>query len=404
MEGAMSSTIPVPVGLPLERPNAFDPPVVLAQLRRHRPLSRMIYYPDNHEGWLVTGHELAKEVLADTRFSSAGDRMRSPIPFEGLESTPPPVRKGMFIRMDPPDHTRLRRMLTGVFTVKRMKQLEPRVSQIVSEHLDAMERGTKPADLVQAFALPIPSLVICELLGVPYEDREEFQWNSSKLLSLTTPMKDRFAAVTAIESYLRKLGDAKRANPTDDLLSELAARDDLEPDELDGISTLLLIAGHETTANMLSLGTLALLEHPDQLAALRADASLMPGAVEELLRYLSIIHIGPTRVALEDMELGGETVKAGEYITVSVPASNRDPHKFTDPDNFDVKRHANGHFSFGHGVHQCLGQQLARIEMRIGYSQLFARFPRLRLAVPATEIPLRTDMAIYGVHELPVTW
>lgn len=404
----MSDTVAIPHGLPLDRTDGpFRPPAGLGRLRDTRPLSRMTYFPDGHEGWLVTGHAHAREVLADTRFSSvvAGTATRSPIDIPGLdEHEPQPSRPGFFIRMDPPDHTRLRRMLTGVFTVKRMKQLEPRVDRIVTDHLDAMAAGPRPVDLVEAFALPVPSLVICELLGVPYADRDRFQRDSARLLSLDRTTEERNTALASIGALLSRLVKDKRSAPTDDLLSELAARDDLTDAELEGIATLLLIAGHETTANMLGLGTFALLQHRDQWEALRTDPSLVDGAVEELLRWLSIVHIGPTRIASEDIDFHGHRIAAGELVTVSVPAANHDAAKFEDPATLDVRRKANGHVAFGHGVHQCLGQQLARIEMRIGYRRLVERFGDLRLAIPADRVRMRTDMAIYGVHELPVTW
>ncbi|MGH8791197.1 MAG: cytochrome P450 [Stackebrandtia sp.] len=401
----MSQTPPTPVGLPLERVGPFDPPAELTKLRQARPISRMIFFPDQKQGWVVSSHELAKQILADVRFSSAAERIHSAVDIPGLkELRQAEVPAGAFIRMDPPEHTRLRRMLTGVFTVKRMKQLEPRIAEIVESHLDVMDAKAPPVDLVAEFALPVPSTVICELLGVPYEDRDEFQTDSKQLLKLGSSAAERNAAFDRVKDYILQLGKSKRANPTDDLLSDLAAREDLETEELGGMGFLLLVAGHETTANMLALGTFALLENPAQLSTLRENPSLIPGATEELMRYLSIIHIGPQRVASEDVEIGGELVKAGDPVIVSTPTVNRDPAKFDDPDSLDVTRHANGHLAFGHGVHQCLGQQLARIEMRIGYAGLLRRFPSLRLAVPAREVSLRTDMAIYGVHELPVAW
>jgi cytochrome P450 len=184
----------------------------------------------------------------------------------------------------------------------------------------------------------------------------------------------------------------------------ITSGEDLTDEEISGMGVLLLVAGHETTANMLGLGTLTLLTNPDQLAALRADPSLIDNTVEELMRFLTILQLGTIRTALEDVELAGRVVKAGETLSLSLPAANRDPERFSDPDKFDITRSANGHLSFGHGVHQCLGQQLARIEMRIAYARLFEEFPDLRLAVPVEEVPLRTDMGIYGVHELPVEW
>jgi cytochrome P450 len=210
-------------------------------------------------------------------------------------------------------------------------------------------------------------------------------------------------AYGAMMGYLAELVTAKRAEPGEDILSDLARDEDLSIEELTGISFLLLLAGHETTANMLALGTFALLENPEQLAELRADPDLMPDAVEELMRYLSVADIF-YRYATEDLELGGETIPAGSTVVVSLLAANHDPRRFDNPDTLDIHRKARGHVSFGHGVHQCLGQQLARVEMRAGFAGLLRRFPTLRLAVPAGEVPLRTDMNIYGVHELPVTW
>ncbi|WP_414170178.1 cytochrome P450 [Streptoverticillium reticulum] len=403
----MSETLPVPHGLPMDRDaGPFDPPRQITRLRETRPVSPMVF-PDGHEGWLVTGYEAVRQLLADTRFSSRQDLGVLHIPYEtpGMPAAtePAPQIPGMFVAMDPPDHTRLRRKLIGAFTVKRMKQLEEHIGEIAERQLDAMARLTPPVDLVKEFALPVPSLVICELLGVPYEDRETFQVNSAKFLVKEQSLEEKMAAWNALTTYLAELVTRKRAEPGDDILSDLARDDDLSIEELIGIAFLLLLAGHETTANMLALGAFALLERPEQLADLRAEPELMPDAVEELMRYLSVGDIF-FRYATEDIELGGETIGKGSTVVVSLLAANRDPRRFADPDTLDVRRKARGHLSFGHGVHQCLGQQLARVEMRAGFDGLLRRFPTLELAVPAGEVRLRTDMNIYGVHELPVTW
>jgi cytochrome P450 len=310
---------------------------------------------------------------------------------------------GLFIAMDPPDHTRLRRKLIGAFTVKRMRTLEEQIVAIAERQLDSLAQLTPPVDLVKEFALPVPSLVICELLGVPYEDRETFQVNSRQFLVKDQTLDEKMAAYGAMTAYLAQLVTGKRAEPGDDILSDLARDEDLTIEELVGVAFLLLFAGHETTANMLALGTFALLEHPDQLAALRDDLDLLPAAVEELMRYLSVVDI-LYRYAAEDIELGGETIPEGSTVVVSLLAANRDPNRFENPDTLDIRREARGHLSLGHGIHQCLGQQLARIEMRAGFAGLLRRLPTLRLAVPADEVPLKTDMNIYGVHALPVTW
>ncbi|WP_330254217.1 cytochrome P450 [Nocardia sp. NBC_00565] len=403
----MSQTVPIPHGLPVER-NAgpFDPPREITRLRAARPVSPMVF-PDGHEGWLVTGYDAVRQLMADTRFSSRQDigvlHVLEEIPDMPAVTEPSPQVPGLFIAMDPPDHTRLRRMLSGTFTVKRMKQLEEHIIDIAERQLDEMARLTPPVDLVKEFALPLPSLVICEMLGVPYADRETFQVNSAKFLVKDQPLEEKMAAYGAMTMYLADLVTRKRAEPGDDILSDLARHDDLTIEELTGMAFLLLLAGHETTANMLALGTFALLEHPEQLAELRADPDLLPDAVEELLRYLSVADIF-YRYATEDIELGGELIGKGSTVVVSLLAANHDPQRFDNPDNLDIRREGRGRLAFGHGIHTCLGQQLARIEMRAGFQGLLRRFPTLELAIPAGEVRLRTDMNIYGVHELPVTW
>ncbi|PNE42771.1 cytochrome P450 [Streptomyces noursei] len=403
----MSETVRIPHGLPTERDaGPFDPPRDLTRLREGRPVSPLVF-PDGHEGWLVTGYDAVRQLMADTRFSSRQDIGVLHLPYEtpGMPAMtePSPQVPGLFVAMDPPDHTRLRRKLTGAFTVRRMKQLEAHIGDIVERQLDEMARLAPPVDLVKEFALPVPSLVICELLGVPYEDRETFQANSAQILVKDQSLDEKMAAYGALTAYLAQLVTRKRAEPGEDILSDLARDDDLAVEELVGIAFLLLLAGHETTANMLALGTFALLEHPEQLAALRAEPDLLPDAVEELLRHLSVADVF-YRYATEDIELAGETIGKGSTVVVALSAANRDPRRFDDPDTLDVHRRARGHLSFGHGVHQCLGQQLARVEMRAGFGGLLRRFPTLELAVPAGEVKLRTDMSIYGVHALPVTW
>lgn len=399
--------VPIPHGLPMERDaGPFDPPRAITRLRGARPVSPMIF-PDGHEGWLVTGYDAVRQLMADTRFSSRQDLGVLHVPYEtpGMPAPtePSPQVPGLFIAMDPPDHTRLRRMLTGAFTVKRMRTLEEHIVTIAERQLDHLAGLTPPVDLVQAFALPVPSLVICELLGVPYADRDNFQVNTARFLLKDVQLDEKMAAYGALTTYLSELVTRKRAAPGEDILSDLARHDELTIAELTGCAFLLLLAGHETTANMLALGTFALLEHPEQLAELRADPELLPGAVEELMRYLSVVDI-LYRYATEDLELGGETIREGSTVVVSLLAANRDPRRFDDPDALNIHRNARGHLAFGHGCHQCLGQQLARIEMRAGLAGLLRRFPTLELAIPAGEVRLRTNMQIYGVHELPVTW
>lgn len=380
----------------------FDPPAELIDARRHGPISRYPF-PDGHEGWLVTGYDLVRAVLADSRFSSRRELMlhHPLIDFSGVEV--PPAPPGEFLLMDEPRHGRYRKPLVGKFTVRRMRLLTERVEQVTADHLDAMEEAGPPTDLVTAFATPIPAIMICELLGVPYEDRGSFQKQVESFMSGETSDEEMIAAYTAVQQYLAELVAAKRANPTDDVLSDLTDSD-LTDEELRGMSLILLAAGLDTTANMLALGTFALLSNPAQLAALRADPALAEPAVEELLRYLSVAKTF-MRTALEDVVLGGTTIQAGTTVILSYNTANRDPGRFADPHVLDVRRHAGGHLAFGHGIHQCLGQQLARVEMRVAFPALFSRFPTLRLAVPADEVGLRPETAdIYGVKSLPVAW
>ncbi|GAA2857294.1 cytochrome P450 [Streptosporangium fragile] len=380
----------------------FDPPAELIQAREHGPISRFPF-PDGHQGWLITGYDLVRSVLADPRFSSRKELMRHHPLVDYGEIEVPPAPPGEFLLMDEPQHSRYRKPLVGRFTVRRMRLLTERVEQITAEHLDAMEKAGPPVDLVTAFAKPIPSIVICELLGVPYEDRGSFQEHIDKFLGGEAGDEELIAAYTATQQYLAQLVAAKRAHPTNDVLSDLLDSD-LTDEELRGIALILLSAGFDTTANTLALGTFALLRNPAQLAALRAEPALIDRAVEELLRYLSVakqFH----RVALEDVELGGHTIEAGTTVILSLNIANRDPERFPDPHTLDLRRQDGGHLAFGHGIHQCLGQQLARVEMRVALPALLNRFPTLRLAVPAEEVALRPETAdIYGVKSLPVTW
>ncbi|MET9373611.1 cytochrome P450 [Streptomyces sp. NPDC002992] len=394
----MTDSVHTVTTLPTERrPGCpFDPPAELIDARRHGPISRYTH-PGGKPGWLITGYDLVRSVLADPRFS-ARKELLNVVDFEL-----PPAPPGEFLLMDEPQHGRYRKPLVGKFTVRRMRLLTERIEQITTECLDAMEKAGPSADLVTAFAKPIPTIVICEILGVPYEDRGSFQEQIDTFMNGETSDEDLLAAYTATQNYLAQLVAAKRANPTDDVLSELTDSD-LTDEELQGIALILLAAGFDTTANMLSLGTFALLRNPEQLAALRADPSLIDQTVEELLRYLSVAK-SFMRTALEDVEVGGRTIEAGTTVVLSYNTANRDPERFADPHALDLRRDQGGHLAFGHGIHLCLGQQLARIEMRVALSALLQRFPTLRLAVPAEEVALRPETAdIYGVKNLPVTW
>ncbi|GAA2404705.1 cytochrome P450 [Actinomadura vinacea] len=397
----MPEALPTLESFPTARTCLFGPPEELTARRETEPISRF-RYPDGHLGWVVTGYSAGRQILADLRFSSRPENIHIPIP--GPFASNRPAYPGFFVEMDPPDHTRLRRLLTAQFTVRRMNQLEPKIAEITGRHLDRMASMGPPCDLVSAFALPIPLLTICELLGVPYADRERFMEWQTTALDLDSGNKESEAAIGEIVQYIAALAVRKRAEPGDDLLSGLAANPEVTELELGNIGTLLLMAGHETTTGMLSLGVLALLAHPDQMAKLRDDPSLAEGAVEELMRYLSVPHIGPNRVALEDVEVDGILIHKGETVTLSLSSINRDPAQFPDPETLDITRSARGHLSLGHGIHQCLGNNLSRVEQRVAFTALLRRFPDIELAVPLEQVRMRDQRAFYGVDELPVTW
>lgn len=380
----------------------FDPPPEFAALRAQTPITRWTF-PDGHPGWLVTGHRLARAVLADNRFSRRAELLHSPINDIAGGQTPPPAQPGMFINMDPPEHSRYRHQLIGQFTVRRMRLLTERITAITNDCLDAMAEQGPVLDLVPAFTMPIPSLVISELLGVSDMDLGGFQEKVTAAMRADLSLEQAMAFLNDLGAFMAELITIKRGKLGDDLLSDVIAAGGLTDEELTNIAFLLLSAGFETTANMLALGTFALLRHPDQLAALRAGTADVDKAVEELLRYLSIIP-ALVRTAIEDVEIGGQRISKGESIAIDLPVVNRDPEHFADPETLDLTRSSAQHVSFGYGVHQCLGQQLARVEMRVAFPALFQRFPDLRLAVEPDEVPLRSDMAIYGVHKLPVAW
>ncbi|GAB7045747.1 cytochrome P450 [Catenuloplanes indicus] len=388
----MSGSVHTVTGTPKERRpgRPFDPPAEFTEARRHGPISRFTH-DYGKPGWLVTGFDLVRSVLADPRFSARKDLINVG------DFTIPPAPPGEFLMTDEPEHGRYRKRLQGRFTVRRMRLLAERIEEVTTACLDEMERTGPPADVVTAFAKPIPAIVICELLGVPYTDRGRFQEQVDAFMGGETTEEELVAAYTATQHYLDELVAAKRAHPTDDILSELTTGD-LTDEELRGISLLLLAAGLDTTTNMLSLGTYALLENPAQLAAMRAAPDR---GVEELLRYLTVAKTF-WRTALEDVELGGQLVEAGTTVVLSYHTADHDPERFTDPHTLDVGRQQGGHLAFGHGIHQCLGQQLARVEMRVAFTALFGRFPTLRLAGPVTLRPETAD--VYGVKSLPVTW
>jgi cytochrome P450 len=413
MPGTAATVSPVLPSFPFTgpRPGPVEPPLSQARITGDAPVVR-VSLPTGTPAWLVTRHADVREMLRSPAFSS--DMRRPGFPLlrqfrseDEEQQARERARAGMFIGMDPPEHTRFRRLLTPEFMIRGVQRLEPLIQETVDGFLDAMVAAGPPADLVAAYALPVPSLVICHLLGVPYADHDFFQARSRVLLDRTTPLDEVQRVSDDLRGYLRELIAVKEREGGDDVVARLVARlpaGELTRDEIVGVSLLLLIAGHETTSNMIGLSTLVLLEHPRQWAALAADPSAAPAVVEELLRYLTIARIGLARIAITDTEIGGQPIRAGDGVIALLSTANRDEAVFTGGDRFDVARGAVQHVAFGFGVHQCIGQPLARAELRIALSTLARRLPGLRLAVAPEEVPMREDAVVFGAAKLPVTW
>ena len=394
------------VEYPTVRVEPFGPAPELATLREERPLCRM-RFPDGHVGWLATGYAAARAVLGDDRFGVRP--LRFPIDeggfLEALEAGAESA--GNIAALDPPAHTRLRRLQTSYFTVRRVSEHRPAIERIVSMRLDAMESAGPPVDLVETFSLPAAAMTMCELLGVPHDERCRFEEPAAVITDMegTTP-EEKSEAMAEYYAYTRSILERKRRRPGNDLLSELLATGQLSDEELSGIAMVLFGAGHDTTSTMLSWSTFLLLYDRERWERLRAQLPDIDGAVEELLRYLTINQLGPfARTALEDVEVEGVTVRSGESVAISLAAANRDPGVFADPDRFDPSRDARGHLAFGHGRHMCLGQHLARLEVQIGLAGLMERFPTLRVALPAEDVERRSGHNhLAGVDHLPVAW
>jgi cytochrome P450 len=388
---------------PMVRTCPFDPPSELATLRAENPISRVQIW-DGSSPWLVTRYADVRDLLVDPRVSADIDRPGFPSPAPGLRAF---LR--IFQGLDDPEHARYRKMVHRDFTVRSTESWRPLVEKLVNDLLDAMERRPKPVDLVEAFALPLPSLVICHMLGVPYADHDLFQSGTRTLVDTTLGAEAVGRAYGELREYMTGLMTTKEAEPTDDILGRLASRyvrtGELSHDEAVSMAMALLSAGFETSANMISLGALTLLRHPEQAAEVRdGDSAVVKGAVEELLRLVSVLQVGLRRVAREDIEVGGVTIRAGDGIVLADQSANRDSTAFENPDELNIHRSANHHLAFGFGAHQCLGQPLARLELQVAYPALLRRFPDLHVAVPLEEIRYRDKSVVYGVEALPVSW
>jgi cytochrome P450 len=398
-----------PIDLPSERDDPLVPPAALGELREQSPICRL-RFPDGQVGWLVTGYALGRSLLVDSRFSLRDGVLPLGDPdvvaeLDRIERSMP-ESDGILIGLDPPQHTRIRRAAAGAFTVRAVGQRALAIERIVEARLDAMKAAGPPADLVSAFALPLASCSICEMLGVPHADRARFERPSAVLSDPRTDAEAKRRALAEFSDYCRDVAAAKRQAPQDDLLSAMLSAGELEDGEIAGLARQLFEAGHETTASMLAVSVFALLRDRSRWDALREDPELVAPAVEELLRYLSIVQMGTfARTATEDVAVGDVVIVQGEMVVVSIPAANRDPERFADPDVLDLHRSAAGHVAFGHGRHMCIGQHLARLELHTGLSGLLTRLPDLELDVPAEEIRFHAGAhLLLGVESLPVRW
>ncbi|MCW6005443.1 cytochrome P450 [Micromonospora sp. CPCC 205371] len=400
----MTDTQRVVHAYPFSPPDRFKLDPFYAELRRREPLTR-VRMPYGEEAWLATRYADVRTVLGDARFSRAASADR-----DEPRISPRKLEAGLLL-MDPPEHTRLRRLVAKAFTARRVEQLRPRTHEVANELVDRMITAGPPADLVERFATPLPITVICELLGVPVEDQDRFHVWSEAVVSTTSLSVEQIAGyIQNLFAYMRGLIAERRREPTEDLISALVrARDEddsrLTEDELVRLLTGLLAAGHETTVTQIPNFTYVLLTNPDKLAELRADPDLVPAAVEELMRYVPLgVASSFARYATEDVELGGVLVRAGEPVIGSLSSANRDEEVFPDPDSLDFRRSTNPHIGFGHGAHHCIGAQLARMELQVAIDVLVRRFPQLRFAVPEKELEWKSGMLVRGLKRMPVAW
>jgi cytochrome P450 len=391
---------------PMARVSPIDPPPQYAEFRHKCPVAPVKIW-NGERVFLITKYDDARAVLGDIRFSSDVTKPGYPLLFEGRAARmqdyeEPPY----FLHMDPPKHTAHRRMVAGEFMFAKIASWRDDLQAVIDDLINKMLAGPQPCDLVEALALPLPTMVICKLLGASYEDREIVHESARALTRMDISPEEALKSNNAFTKYLESLIDKKIADPGDDMLGQVVRKyyraGEITRNEMVEMARLALVGGHETTANMTSLGVYTLLRHPSQYADLAADPSLAPNAVEELLRYLSIVHLSTCRVAMEDVQVGDQLIRAGEGVVVLLSSANRDEERFPDANRFDIQRGARNHVAFGFGPHQCVGQTLARLELSIVMATLPQRIPTLRLAVPEEELVFKPY--INGLVKLPVVW
>ncbi len=392
--------------LPLPRQHPLDPPPKYRELLNARPMTR-VRTPQGDTAWFVARHEDAQAVLNDRRFSSDP---RSP-GFPSYMTAKFEPAPGFFMAMDAPDHPRLRKFVSRELVTSTIEPMRPQIEQLFDRLLSELTRSGRSAELIKQLALPMAATVICDLLGAAPEDRELVKHHVDILLDRSKSAEEQGAAGFGLFTYFDKLVTTKKQNPSDDMLGRLVRVADgggLTHQELIGIASLILLGGYDTMVQMIGLGVITMLEHPEQLAAIRADKALVPSAVDELLRFLTVNHAGLPRAALEDVVVGDQRIRAGEGVLVMINAANRDPSAFPDADKFDIRRstaaNSNAHLAFGHGLHKCIGTAVAKVELETVFARLFSALPDLRIAKPLDELPFRHTMVLYGVEELPVAW
>ncbi|MGO1057034.1 cytochrome P450 [Crossiella sp. CA198] len=390
---------------PYERKCPFSPPAQYEEIIGVTPVSK-VRLATGLDAWLVSGFAEARQLLTDSRVSASRKHPGYPFYFEA----PPEFRSDTsFIAYDPPQHTNSRRKVAASFTHRRVRQLRGALERNTDECIEQLLAAGPGADLHQLVSLPAPMIMICELLGVPREDQGFLQKHGENLFGGSSSHAERQAAMVEVAQYLDTLVRQKMATPGDDLISRAIAEHRAEDEDFDVASLvhmcrMLINGGHETTANHITMGVAALLSHPDQLAKLRAEPALLKPAIEELVRWLSLGDLAVPRVALADIELGGEVIRAGEGILCLLQAANRDPGEFDRPAEFDITRGSRRHIGFGYGAHLCIGADLARLELEVVLSRLFERIPTLRLVDPVERIPAKERAIVYGLWELKVTW